>query len=223
MEKLWKFLMHANAKALFVIALFVLLGVSAWRGWVEFAAKQRPAPEDLVMGRAEFKPGKDLGLIDFACRQLAVVPDIPVNPFRPTLESLAANPAALATLTSLGWRRPTGAPTNTIDSNPFSHVRVRLSSKDPAGATGTTGAARVPKVVIPRLTYKGFFKRPDGQTAALFHDSVANVSAFKLPGDALRDATLVSADIRHARLLLASGEEVTLAINEAVELPPETP
>jgi|GEM_PF-3487870 len=229
MENLWKFLMQANAKALFVIALFVLLGISAWRGWVEFAAERRPAPEEQVMGRAEFKPGKDLGLLDFAAKQLATVPDIPVNPFRPTLESLAANPAALAALTSIGWRRTTGTPTNAVDPNPFAHVRVIRTSADNTGATGATGAAgairaaSAPQVVIPRLTYKGFFKRPDGQTAALFHDSAANTSAFKLPGDALRDATLVSADIRHARLLLASGEEVTLAINEAVELPPETP
>jgi hypothetical protein len=31
----------------------------------------------------------------------------------------------------------------------------------------------------------------------------------------------VEADIRHATLLLPSGKEVILAINEAVDLPPE--
>ena len=86
MEKLWKFLMQTNAKALFVLALAVFLGVSAWRGWVEIAAAHRPPPEEPVTGRALFKPGKDLGLIAFATNQLAAVHELPVNPFRPTLE-----------------------------------------------------------------------------------------------------------------------------------------
>ena len=87
--------------------------------------------------------------------------------------------------------------------------------------TNLTASGVAPPVIRPRLTYTGFFKRPDGRTAALFHDSAANAAVFKLPGDALRGATLVEANIRHAKLILPSGKEIILAINEAVDLPPE--
>jgi hypothetical protein len=216
MEKLWKFLMQTNAKALFVLALVVLFGVSAWRGWVEIAAARRPAPEEPVIGRAHFKPGKDLGLIAFATNQLAAVHEIPVNPFRPTLESLATNPATLAAFGKGKWiRNPiwTNKPPRLPATNFFPRAHPP--------STNATGAAVATPVVTPRLTYTGFFKRPDGRTLAQFHDSVANAPVFKLPGDVLRGATLVEADIRHAKLLLPSGEEVILARNEAIDLPPE--
>jgi hypothetical protein len=215
MEKLWKFLMQTNAKALFVLALVVLFGVSAWRGWVELAAARQPPPAEPATGRAQFKPGKDLGLIAFASNQLAAVHEIPVNPFRPTLASIAANPATLAAISRGDWKNPlpTNRPPRLPPTNIFAKVRPP--------STNATVVIGPPPVVTPRLTYTGFFKRPDGRTAALFHDSVAKTSVFKLPGDALRGATLVEADIHHARLILPSGQEVTLAINDAVDLPPE--
>jgi hypothetical protein len=216
MEKLWTFLMQTNAKALFVLALVVLFGVSAWRGWVEIAAASRPVPDEPVIGRAQFKPGKDLGLIAFASNQLAAVHEIPVNPFRPTLESLAANPATLAAISKGEWppSLPTNKPTKILPStNAFARVRPPSTN-----ATGSVGA---PPVITPRLTFTGFFKRPDGRTLAQFRDSVSNDSVFTQPGDALRGATLVEADIRHATLLLPSGKEVILAINESIDLPPE--
>jgi len=215
MEKLWQFLMQANAKALFVIALATLLGVSAWRGWAEFAARDADlAPADPVAGRAEFKPGKDLGLIAFATAQLAATPDLPVNPFRPTLESLAADPAAFASLSPRGGGKPPTGNAAGQNPDPFAHLR---GNRTIPGAQPTPAA----QPAIPRLTYKGFFRRPDGQTAALFHDSAAQTAAFKIPGDTLRDATLIEADIRHATLRLANGEEIALAINESIELKPE--
>ena len=179
------------------------------------AAASRPVPEEQVTGRAQFKPGKDLGLIAFATNQLAAVHEIPVNPFRPTLESLASNPATLAAISKGEWppSLPTNKPPKIPGSNAFDRVRPPSTN-----ATGSVGA---PAVVTPRLTFTGFFKRPDGRTLAQFRDSVSNDSVFKLPGDVLRGATLVEADIRHAKLLLPSGKEVILAINESVDLPPE--
>ena len=140
---------------------------------------------------------------------------IPINPFRPTLESLAANPATLAAIGKGEWppSLPTNKPPKIPGTNAFATVRPP--------PTNVTGAVIAPAVVTPRLTFTGFFKRPDGRTLAQFHDSVSNDSVFTRPGDALRGATLVEADIRHATLLLPSGKEVILAINESVDLPPE--
>ncbi|MEI8354050.1 MAG: hypothetical protein WCG22_06040, partial [Lentisphaerota bacterium] len=188
MEKLWTFLMQTNAKALFVLALVVLFGVSLWRGWVEIAAASRPVPDEPVIGRAQFKPGKDLGLIAFASNQLAAVHEIPVNPFRPTLESLAANPATLAAISKGEWPPSlptTNKPPKIPGTNVFAHVRL-----PPTNVTGAASAPPVvtPPIVTPRLTFTGFFKRPDGRTLAQFHDSVSNDSVFTRPGDALRGA-----------------------------------
>ncbi len=220
MEQLWKYLMQANAKALFVIALAVLIGVLAWRGWVEYtAATAEQAPVEQAIGRAEFKPGKDLGLIGFVTNQLAATPEIPLNPFRPTLESLASNPVAIATMGLRGWGKVRGkgdTPPENGAKDHFAHLRgdrnVPGKTPPPAG-----------QPVTPRLTYKGFFKRPDGQTAALFHDSATQTSLFIVPGGAIRDATLLEADIRHAKLRLADGEEVALDLNASVDLEPAKP
>ncbi len=219
MEQLWKYLMQANAKALFVIALVVLIGVLAWRGWVEYtAATAGQTPVEQAIGRAEFKPGKELGLIAFVTNQLAATPEIPLNPFRPTLESLATNPVAVATMNLHGWSKSNkgNPPPGGNVKDPFAHLR---GDRNVPGKTPP--AAGQP--VTPRLTYKGFFKRPDGQTAALFHDSATQTALFIVPGGAIRDATLLEADIRHAKLRLADGAEVSLALNTSIDLEPTQP
>jgi len=216
MEKLWQYLMQANAKALFVIALAVLLGVAAWRGWVEFTAETHPAPEEQATGRAEFKPGRELGLIDFATNQLAWAGAPPESPFLPTLEALAADPGAVAAMRERRGRGGReGAAPGGAAKDPFAHLR--------GGRTlpGGGGAKPGPDPAIPRLTYKGFFKGPDGNAAALFHDSSLDAATFKTPGADLHGATLLEADLRHARIRLAGGGEVDLALNESVDLKPE--
>ena len=107
-----------------VAALAVLLGVAAWRGWVEFTAETHPAPEEQATGRAEFKPGRDLGLIDFATNQLAWAGAPPASPFLPTLEALAADPGAAAAMRERRGRGGReGATPGGAAKDPFAHLR----------------------------------------------------------------------------------------------------
>lgn len=217
MEKLWQFLMQANAKALFVIALVILIAISGWRGWVEFTALRHPALEGETTGRAQFKPGKELGLIAFASNQLAWAGTPPQSPFFPTLDALATNPAAAIA----AWRARTGRDgpvatgTNDANKDPFKHLRVNRAG--PGGAGERPG----PPPDVARLTYKGFFKGPDGKASALFHDSSTEAAMFKHAGDDMHGATLLDANIRHAKIRLAAGDEVDLALNDSIDLKPE--
>lgn len=208
--------MQANAKALFVIALLVLLGVVAWRGWVEFTAETHLAPEEQATGRAEFKPGKALGLIDFATNQLAWAGAPPQDPFLPTLDALASDPDAIAAIRARRARAggEGGAPGGDGVKDPFAHLRGKRVIPSGVAQPG-------PSPDIPRLTYKGFFKGPDGVAAALLHDSSLNAETFKTVGADLHGATLLEVDMRHVTIRLADGDVVDLSLNESVDLKPE--
>ncbi len=92
MEQFWKWLLKADAKALFFASLALLAGAIVWWGVdfarapklaaTEAAAKPPPAPFEL----AEFK---SIGVIGFVSNQFA--PEtliVPVNPFHPPYEEI---------------------------------------------------------------------------------------------------------------------------------------
>ncbi|NLL82981.1 MAG: hypothetical protein GX230_01905 [Lentisphaerae bacterium] len=224
MERLWQFLMRANARALFIIALIVLLVVVGWRGWVEVTATTEPLPEEQVTGRMEFKQGKPLGLMEFAASQVAWAGALPICPFLPTLEAMATDPkvaeAMLGRGGRQGWRAFEGGDGGSGSdgaggvTDPFKHLRG--DRKLPRNAEGENGAA--PGMV--RLTFKGFFKGPDGNSAALFHDSASGSFDFKLAGADMYGAKLIDADINSARIDL-HGDEIELRRNESFDVKPK--
>jgi hypothetical protein len=134
---------------------------------------------------------------------------VPVNPFRPTLESLAANNEPVANALQ-PWRR--GSTTN---DDPFASIRMHRSVPV-ANRTTPPAAPRVPV-----LTYRGYFQRPDGKFAALFSDSTTQSAAFHLPGEEFHGLALLASGTTRARVRLPGGEERDLAIGEFVQLPAE--
>jgi len=218
MERLWNFLMRANAKGLFMIALLVLIGVALWRGWIEVRAATQAPVEEKATSRVEFKPGNALGLIDYANEQLAWSDAPPEDPFLPTLEALGADPSAIDTLRNRSernrdWNKLGGT---TTSKDPFAHLR---------GSRSLPVADNMPTAQQPgttRLTYKGFFKGPDGLPAAFFHDSASNSMSFKGEGATLYGATLVEANLRHVVVRLPDDSEVILERNEFIDLKMES-
>ena len=199
MEKAWKWLMHTDAKALFIGAVALFLLVCGGVLWL----RSRPAKEDTAQagrrpgaGRLVVQSEAGLGVLAVVSNQFAAEAlVVPVNPFRPAIEDLIARPATAAVAA-------VAIPTNRVRRPWF--TRVQAATSAPA---------------IPTLTYKGYFQRPDGTFAAHFHDSSANGARFLAPGGSLHEMALVSADTRAARVRLPDGSERDLAIGDAVTLP----
>lgn len=220
MESFWKWLMHANARALFVIALLILLLVLGWCAWV-IGHPRQPAPPDVAHAKQPAAyPETTLGIL--ACisnESNAAAWVLPVNPFRPTLESLAANNEPISNILRVA-RLPNRAVTN---DDPFAAMRGTRNVPVGTGSRNVRPAAGAPASVpvAPVLTYRGYFQRPDGKFAALFHDSAAQTASFYVPGDEFNGVALLATGITHARVRLPGGQERDLAIGDRVQLAPE--
>ncbi|OQC23280.1 MAG: hypothetical protein BWX70_02865 [Verrucomicrobia bacterium ADurb.Bin070] len=87
----------------------------------------------------------------------------------------------------------------------------------PDGLVGPNGQP----MVVPKLSFLGFMKRPDGQQAAMFHDSVENTTFFYESGKQVRGVDIVSANINEAEIRFPDGTSRKLEIGGTVELAPE--
>jgi hypothetical protein len=197
MERLWKHLMHLDARALFIGALALFLVVAGIVTWLYLhRVPETKAPVEAPPAAAPIAGAADVGLLGMISNQMsadALV--VPVNPFRPSLENMAALYAPTPSTAGV--------------------VRVRTF-------TNHFGRFRPPKAaqpVIPTLTFRGYFQRPDGTPAALFHDSVDDASRFVTPGGEIRGVTLVAADMRSAKVKKPDGQVATMAIGDSFTLP----
>lgn len=202
----WKWLMRANARALFFIALLILLLVLGWCVWVVWKPLNPAHTETTHTTQPAPRTEMTLGLLTCLSNELDVGAQIvSINPFRPTLESLAAN------------REPM--------SNVLQRVRVTRggTNDDPFATLRTHRSVPVKKVApqIPVLTYLGYFQRPDGKTAALFRDSTSQTTTFHLSGDIFHGIALLVTGTTRARVRLPDGQERDLAIGDSFELPAE--
>ena len=75
-------------------------------------------------------------------------------------------------------------------------------------------------MVIPKLSFLGFFKRPDGQQAAMFYDSVDNTTIFYETGKQIREGHRQRANIHEAEIRFPDGSSRKLPIGESIELAP---
>ena len=209
MDRLWKWLMHADAKALFVGSVVLFVAVAALVAWLRFghaSVPLREPPTARQTGVTEGTTNRNLGVLEFVTNQLSAdVATAPTCPFRPDIDTMLAHQAAgtLAGMTNRVRRVP---------FDPFAKLRPPRSA---------TPAAPV----IPVLAYRGYFQRPDGEYAALFHDSVDDSSKFFTPGtDAvLRGVCLLTADKHAAKVRLPDGAIKELAIGDTITLPEITP
>ena len=226
MDKLWKWIMHLNAKAFCLLAVLMFFATAAWCG-----LKYLTPPEPFKDGGAktpELNKPWEIGTLNFVSNQLAAETlSIPTDPFRPTLEAIFTNEtervafikalraaqAAAAGLAGAGDAAAGGAAAKKED--PFAHLRKKAAVPD--GLVGPNGQP----MVIPKLSFLGFFKRPDGQQAAMFYDSVENTTFFYESGKQIRGVDIVSANINEAEIRFPDGTSRKLPIGDSVELAPE--
>ncbi len=245
MDKLWKWIMHLNAKAFCLLAVLIFFGVAAWCG-LEYMTPPEPF-KDGGEKTPELADPVEIGTLHFVSNQLAAEAlSIPVDPFRPTIEAIFTNEtervafikalraaqAAAAGLTAAdgaggaaaagaagaagGAAGAAGAAGGAAakKEDPFAHLRKKATVPD--GLVGPDGQP----MVVPKLSFLGFFKRPDGQQAAMFYDSVENTSIFYETGKQIRGVDIVSANIHEAEIRFPDGSSRKLPIGESIELAP---
>ena len=195
MDRLWDWLKHADAKTLFLASIALFVAVLMLVAWQHFGCAPgttaTTARSALWKGGLPPPDGGTSNLTAFVARQLsAEALTVPVDPFRPDVSDLAVRS------------------TNVVSRHRHGNNMASMLDNSHEAATA----------VVPRLTYYGYFQRPDGTHAAFFGDSVDKTSRFLTPGATIRDVTLVSADIRSASIRMPNGETTNLPIGASVTL-----
>jgi hypothetical protein len=213
----WKWLLRANAKALFFITLLVLLLVLGWCAWTLLRPKNevQVCCDDGKTRAPVAQAAMSIGIISLMEKNAENADLVfPMNPFRPTLESLAANKQTVIAALKRPWNQHRNA-----TNDPFAQVRAH---RNVPGAGNTSGGQpQQPTMQVPVLSYRGFFQRPDGKFAALFNDSSKRSTAFYLPGATIHGVTLVSSTAEKAVLRLPDGTEQELVVGGKIELTAE--
>lgn len=221
MDKLWKWLMRLNAKAFCLLATLFFIGVAGWCGF-----KVMTPPPPLKDGNEGQLPDLvqpwTFGTLDIVSNQLAAETlTIPVDPFRPTIEAIFTNETERAAflkalkaaqIAAAGGAAETGAGKK---EDPFAHLRKKEAA--PGELVGPNGQP----MVIPKLTFLGFFERPDGTKAAMFSDSVKGTTLFYEAGNQVHGVDVLNADVRSAEIRFPDGTSRKLEIGSSVELAAE--
>jgi len=234
MDKLWKWLMRANARAVFVAALGTLLLVTGW--WVREEIRSRDEPLGPVSGQAASPADKSpirLTVLDDVHRQLAIDPTwVPDTPFRPALGDRRRRPdeprTELAgtddeTRTRTGGRpRPGGifgpdaAPDDEaavdeespLDELPDGEPRRPIVRPRPGGGEDS--------LQFVTLVYRGLFTRSDGTQVALIEDAERGRRRFHPVGSGLYGLQLESAGTGGIRIVTADGAPLDLPLGQAM-------
>ena len=232
METFWNWLMRANAKALFIIALLAFIGITTWRVWIEVQAL-RPKTEPPPVRRPtstealELPAYRELGLLRLISNQLARADaTIPVSPFRPAFDDLLAEWAESADLSD-----DDGVPTTEAQREAAREEAAQREVAAKAEAEREAAKEREAQAQRqrrereraapppPRLTYRGLFKRTDERTAAWIHDSSTDQLRFYPVGESLHGLTVTAADLQSLTLTGGDAAEHRVALGETLEVP----
>ncbi|MDA0323165.1 MAG: hypothetical protein O2923_10685 [Verrucomicrobia bacterium] len=222
MDKIWKWLMRANAKGVLACAVVGLIAVSAWWAWRELRPYVPKQEAVSLTGRREMVLGGDLGVMAYLRTQgMAGATQVPGNPFmssdKPWHWALPVRRERLRIVVD-GATPPIVAP---VAEPP---LRVRVEEPPPRVAVVPAGPV-VPKVEMPPppippkvtsivLTYRGVFERPDGTVLALIQDSESTKSAFYQSGDEIFGVKLVDIATTNATVETLDGVNVGIFMSE---------
>lgn len=191
MDAFWKWLMQANARAVFGTGVVILLLVSGWWG-VRLSAPVAPIGVNAAEAPDAGFPGMGIGR--FLDAELARSNSLPRNPFAPV-------PV---------YRKPDKPP------DPIPPVATNVVVPPPS--TNRPTRPPPPPPPPPRdlvtLTYRGLLRRPDGKILAWVEDSKLQRSAFYARGDTAEG--LVVIEIRESELVVRQpdGTPVRLPLRE---------
>ena len=221
MDQLWKWVMHLNAKAFCLAATLGFFMVAAFCGWGVLHPTE-PLKDGGNGSLPELPPAWELGTLNFVSNQLSTETlTLPVDPFRPTIEAIFTNEterAAFLKALKAAQNAAAGVTGNSANKkeDPFAHLRKKDTV--PGGSSGPDGKP----MVTPKLSFMGFFQRPDGKQAAMFYDSTTKQTVFYDAGKKVHGVEILNANVREAEIRFADGSTRKLAIGgEPIELAAE--
>ena len=223
MDKLWKLVMRLNAKLICMAAIALFICTAAWCG---LRATVPPVPFPEGSGEAENSREQiSLGTLEYVSNQVSEAGvEVPVDPFRPTLEAIFTNDTQRAAfLNALKKAREAaaglagGGKNGKVD--PFAELRNK--NQVPGQTLGPNGQP----MVTPKISFLGFVQRSDGSKGALFNDSTGG-SFFYEPGKKVHGVEISDANSKSASIKFPDGTTKVMQIGGSVELaaePAKTP
>jgi len=221
MKQVWKWIMQLNAKAFCFIAVLLLCATGGW------CVYQINTPlESMKDGTGKLPKPPDawsIGILDFVTSQLAGDDlSVPITPFWWTIDAILTDPNVRTNLIAArhGYQNPSVGGVGLV-RGPGGGGNNRVGP--PGGGSGAgTGGPSEPKMVTPKISFLGFFKRSDGNMAAMFSDSSDRSTVFYTPGKKVHGIEILSVDTKEALVRLPDGSETKISIGgPPIELPPE--
>ena len=213
MENFWKWIMQANARNVFAIALLVLLTVTTGSAWHYLATasqpEEEPKPEPALPA---LTTPTSAGLRNYILAQCANQPIPPFDPFTPALdkENTPRQPRSTS-----DWKTPGGYNSGSGSSSSSSGGKTTTTQGNQGKPVTAVNPAKPPPVT---LTYKGYMTRADGVSLALIHDSASGTTRFLDADQTLAGATLLSVKHGALTLRLPNGDETTLPLHESLAI-----
>ena len=205
METFWKWLMRANARALYACAIVVLALATAWWTWREFQPVDSLAP--IAPGTDRERPSLPLGVLAQLQRQVDEGSAVPDNLFLISRGPRAVVPVQRPPRTI---RFPTRPPRQIAQPEPKPEPEPE---PEPIRPPPPPPPPPEPRVSVS-LTYHGLFTRPDGRTLALVEDSESGARRFYQPGDPVHGMTIESASFGTLTVKDAGNTTVSLRMGE---------
>lgn len=220
MNKLWQWVMRLNAKAFCFVAAALFAATAVWCGF-RYLTPVAPFQEGKGDSEGALKVS-DLETLSFVSNQVSDTGiSIPIDPFRPTIESIFTNETERAAfLKALKAAQASAAgvtPANGAGAKDDPFAGLRKKNQVPGQLVGPNGQP----MVKPKITFLGFIERPDGTKAALFGDSVDKSTFFYEPGKKVHGAEILSADINEVTIRLPDGTTCKRNIGGSVDLAAE--
>lgn len=218
MDRLWKWVMRLNAKLICLAALALFACTAVWCG-LRASIPPTPFPE----GSGDAEKSRDpisLGTLEYVSNQVSEAGvEVPVDPFRPTLEAIFTNETQRAAfLAALKKAREGAAGLNGSGkdgkTDPFAALRNK--NQVPGQTVGPNGQP----MVTPKISFLGFVQRSDGSKGALFNDSTGD-SFFYEPGKKVHGVEITDANSKSASIKFPDGTTKVMPIGESVELAAE--
>jgi hypothetical protein len=202
MDNFWKWLMRANAHAVFFSALAGLLLVCGWWTWKELSPDQDVMP--LTPSSSRDRAADGLGLTTYLDKEVdRDVANLPPDPFAYDQSSKLFQPMVATQQAPVVVAVKAPPP-------PAAHTPPAVKTHAPPAA---------PVRQLTALTYRGLMKRTDGRTLALVQDSKTGKTRFYQVGeklDALSGIRIEKIDERTASVLDVAGQPIQLKFGEPV-------
>ena len=217
MKKVWKWVMHLNAKVFCLIAALFFVATTGWCMYLYLTP-----PEPIKEGSGQLPPPPEpwnIGVLDYVTHQLSGEDlTIPIEPFRPTLDAILTNAELRAAFeAALKGNQAVAGGGGGAGKGGAGGGKPQDASAGGHKPQGTPGV----KMIEPKITFNGFIKRSDGSSAAQFSDSSDNSTVFFSPGKTVHGVEILNVNMKEATVRYADGSEGKIPIRGSIVLAPE--